>query len=293
MPPFGHVLTAVVTPFTDDGSVDYEAFTRLITWLVANGSDGVVVSGTTGESPTLSIQEDLALYRAAVDAIGDRAFVIAGTGANNTAHSISMTKSAVQAGVDGVMTVTPYYNRPSQDGLLQHFSAIADAAEVPVMLYNIPSRSARLIEIDTLVALSEHDNIVAVKDAVESIAHTTNAHAQFGDAMAIYSGSDNHTLPMLAVGAVGVVSVASHLVGNHIKAMVEAFHGGDAAEALRLHELLLPTFQLCFSEPSPGPVKGALNALWGNVGGTRLPMTPASKTSVDALVEAVTAVGTL
>lgn len=290
MAPFGSVLTAVVTPFADDGSVDFEAFTRLITWLVDHGSDGVVVSGTTGESPTLSGDEDLALYRAAVDALGGRATVIAGTGANDTSHSIEMTMAAAEIGVDAVMTVTPYYNRPSQGGLIEHFSAIADASPVPVMLYNIPARSGRLIEIPTLVRLSEHERIVAVKDAVEDIGHTTRAHALLPEEFAIYSGADLYTLPMLSVGAVGVVSVASHLVGPLVAEMVAAFNEGDAPRALSIHERLSPVFDLCFAEPSPGPVKGALNAIWGHVGGLRLPMTPASQAAVDALVAAVGAV---
>lgn len=289
MPPFGHVLTAVVTPFKDDGNVDFEAFTRLVKWLVANGSDGVVVSGTTGESPTLSADEDTALYGAAVEAVGGKAHVIAGTGANNTVHSVEMTRRAVDVGVDGVMLVTPYYNRPSQGGLLEHFTTVADASAVPVMLYNIPARSGRLIEVPTLVELAAHERIVAVKDAVENVGHTTHAHALLPADFAIYSGADLYTLPMMAVGAIGVVSVASHLVGPQIARMVKAFLDGDAAEALRLHELLTPVFDLCFAEPSPGPVKGALNALWGNVGGLRLPMTPASHATVEALVEAVTA----
>ncbi len=293
MAPFGHLLTAVVTPFADDGNVDFEAFTRLVTWLVTHGSDGVVVSGTTGESPTLNPAEDLALYEAAVEAVGSKAFVVAGTGANDTRHSIDMTRKAVEVGVHGVMAVTPYYNRPSQEGLVEHFTAIADASEVPVMLYNIPARSGRLIEVPTLVELAGHDRIVAVKDAVEDVGHTTRAHAALPEGFAIYSGADLYTLPMMAVGAVGVVSVASHLVGPRIAEMVAAWHAGNAKEALRLHEGLSPVFDLCFAEPSPGPVKGALNALWGNVGGLRLPMTPASQGLVDALVEVVAATDAL
>lgn len=288
---FGHVLTAVVTPFREDGNVDFDAFSRLVTWLVANGSDGVVVSGTTGESPTLTDSEDIALYKAAVDAVGGKAAVVAGTGANNTHHSVEMTERAVEVGVDGVMAVTPYYNRPSQGGLIEHFTAIADASTLPVMLYNIPARSGRLIEIPTLVELADHERIVAVKDAVEDVGHTTRSHALLPDDFTIYSGADIYTLPMMAVGAVGVVSVASHLVGPQIARMVAAWHAGDPTEALRLHELLSPVFDLCFAEPSPGPVKGALNAMWGRVGGLRLPMTPASTTLVESLVEAVAKVG--
>lgn len=291
MIPFGHVLTAVVTPFRDDGEVDFEAFTRLVKWLVANGSDGVVVSGTTGESPTLTKSEDVALYQAAVDAVGGRAYVIAGTGANDTRHSVEMTERAIAVGVDGVMAVTPYYNRPSQGGLIEHFTAIADVSSVPVMLYNIPARSGRLIEIPTLVELAGHERIVAVKDAVEDVGHTTRSHARLPGDFSIYSGADLYTLPMLAVGAVGVVSVASHLVGPQVARMVTAWHAGDHSEALRLHELLSPVFDLCFAEPSPGPVKGALNAMWGSVGGLRLPMTPASASLVESLVAAVSKAG--
>ncbi len=290
MPPFGQLLTAVVTPFAADGNVDFEAFTRLVTWLVANGSDGVVVSGTTGESPTLTQSEDLALYSAAVEAVGGKAFVVAGTGANDTRHSVDMTRRAIDVGVDGIMAVTPYYNRPSQGGLIEHFTAIADASTVPVMLYNIPARSGRLIEVETLVELAGHPRIVAVKDAVENVGFTTRSHALLPDDFSIYSGADLYTLPMMAVGAIGVVSVASHLVGRRIAEMIEAWSSGDAGTALSIHELLMPVFELCFAEPSPGPVKGALNALWGNVGGLRLPMTPASQPIVDALVAAVVAV---
>lgn len=293
MVPFGHVMTAMVTPFTADGAVDYERFARLARHLVANGSDGLVIAGTTGESPTLSDEEKLALWKAGVDAVGGRALVVAGTGTYDTAHSVELTRRAVEVGVDGVMAVTPYYSRPDQTGLLRHFTAIADASEVPVLLYNIPGRSARVIEVDTLAHLAEHDRIVAVKDAVDDVAFTTRTRVKVGDALAIYSGSDIFTLPQLALGAVGVVSVASHVAGPQIAAMVAAHHAGDHHEALRLHDALVPVFDLCFAEPNPQPVKAAVGRLWEDVGEPRLPMVPASDATVIDLVGAVQALPTV
>jgi len=289
MAPFGHVLTAMVTPFTPDGAVDFERFTRLARHLVASGSDGLVVAGTTGEAPTLSDEEKLALFGAAVDAVGGRAVVVAGTGTYDTAHSVDLTRAAADLGVTAVMAVTPYYSRPDQRGLLAHFTAIADATDLPVLVYNIPSRTARLIEVSTLVELSRHPGIVAVKDAVDDVAFTTRTKVAVGDDLAIYSGSDIFTLPQLAVGAVGVVSVASHLVGPRIAAMVEAHHGGDHAAALAIHDDLVGVFDLCFAEPNPQPVKAALGRLWEPVGRPRLPLVEAATATVDALVSAVEA----
>ena len=287
MAPFGEVLTAMITPFTDSGEVDYDKVWRLSRYLVDNGSDGLVVTGTTGESPVLSADEKVAIYRAVVEAVGERATIVAGTGTYNTAESVELSKRAADAGVDGVMAVTPYYSKPDQNGLVRHFSEIAEATELPLLLYNIPGRSARLIEVDTLARLSAHPNIVAVKDAVMDLDHTAQARLALPVDFAIYSGQDSLLLPMMTVGAVGIVSVASHLVGKQIKRMVRAFNDGDWTEAQRLNYGLLPTFYACFSEPSPMPVKGALSRLWESVGDPRSPLVPARPETIDAIEIAV------
>jgi 4-hydroxy-tetrahydrodipicolinate synthase len=283
MAPFGEVLTAMITPFDESGKVDYDKIWRLARYLVDNGSDGLVVTGTTGESPVLSADEKVAIYRAVVEAVGERATIVAGTGTYNTAESVELSIRAAEAGVDAVMAVTPYYSKPDQEGLVRHFSMIADATELPLLLYNIPGRSARLIEIGTLARLSSHPNIVAVKDAVMDIDHTAQSRMALPDDFAIYSGQDSYTLSMMVVGASGVVSVASHLVGKQIKRMVRAAHDGDWTEAQRLNFGLLDVFYACFTEPSPMPVKAALGRLWESVGEPRPPLVPASSATVDAI----------
>ncbi|HEX2369513.1 MAG TPA: 4-hydroxy-tetrahydrodipicolinate synthase [Acidimicrobiia bacterium] len=287
MQPFGRVLTAMITPFTDDGAVDHDRAWRLARFLVGNGSDGLVISGTTGESPTLSCDEKVALYRTVVEAVGERAHIVAGTGTYDTAESIHLSERAAAAGVDGIMAVTPYYSKPPQAGLLAHFRAIAEATDLPVILYNIPGRTGRLIEIPTLTALAEHPRIVAVKDAVEDAQFTARTVSEVGEAMAIYSGQDSITLPLMTVGAAGVVSVASHLAGPQVAAMVEAAATGDMAEALRLHLGLLPLFDALFVEPNPMPVKAAMAALWEPVGEPRLPLVPARPETVGLVKEAL------
>jgi len=229
------------------------------------------------------------LFRAVVEAVGKRAAVVAGTGTYDTAESIHLTEQAVAAGVDGVMAVTPYYSRPPQQGLFEHFVAIADASTVPVMLYNIPSRTGRLIEVDTLARLSAHPRIVAVKDAVGDLAFTTRTRLTCPDDFVIYSGDDILTLPIMSVGGVGIVSVASHLAGEPIRAMVDAAASGDWGEARRLHLGLAPLFTALFVEPNPMPVKAALDALWRPVGRPRLPLVPASADTVGAVKEALAA----
>ena len=287
MAPFGEVLTAMITPFTASGEVDYEQVDRLAKFLVANGSDGLVVTGTTGESPTLSDLEKVAVYRAVVAAVGGKATVIAGTGTYNTAESIELSQAAAEAGCDGLMAVTPYYSKPSQEGLVAHFTAIADSTDLPLMMYNIPGRTGRLIEIPTLVELARHPRIVAEKDAVDDVTFSMRSRAALPEDFAIYSGSDAMTLPMMSVGAVGVVSVASHLVGPQIKKMVTAAAAGDLAEARRLHTGLLPVFDGCFLEPNPMPLKGAMNQTWEPMGPPRLPLLPAADDTVSSLVAAV------
>ncbi len=283
--PFGRVLTAMITPFDSSGAVDHGTAWDLARHLVDTKNDGIVVAGTTGESPTLSVDEKIALFRAVVEAVGDRAAVVAGTGTYDTAESLYLTAGAIEAGVDGVMAVTPYYSRPPQQGLFQHFTAIADASSVPVLLYNIPSRTGRRIEVETLARLGEHERIAAVKDAVGDLAFTTETVNVCGDSLAVYSGDDILTLPMLAVGAVGVVSVAAHLAGDQISEMVTAAVNNDWDEARRIHLALAPLCRALFAEPSPMPIKGALNALWQPVGEPRSPLVSASDETVGAIKE--------
>ena len=287
MPPFGEVLTAMITPFTADGAVDYEQVWNLSRYLVDNGSDGIVVAGTTAESPTLSNEEKVALFKAVLDAVGDKAFVVAGTGTYNTAESIALSKRAADLGCHGIMAVTPYYSKPPQEGLFRHFTAIADSTDLPFIVYNIPGRTSRLIEIDTLARLSEHPQIVAVKDAVDSVGFTSRTLDACGDGLAIYSGNDDLTLPIIAAGGVGVVSVASHLAGNQIKRMVTSARHGDLGTATKIHQELMPLFEALFVEPSPMPLKAALNELWGPVGEPRLPLVPASTETLELVKDAV------
>jgi 4-hydroxy-tetrahydrodipicolinate synthase len=288
--PFGHVLTAMITPFDTEGAVDFGRVDELARHLVDTGSDGIVVAGTTGESPTLSDDEKVALFRTVVEAVRGRGTVVAGTGTNDTAHSIDLTRAAADAGCDGVMAVTPYYNRPPQHGLVRHFTAIADASAVPVLLYNIPSRTGTRIGLETLRVLSEHPSIVAVKDAVGDMGFTADTRVATGPEFGIYSGDDILTLPLLAVGGDGVVSVAAHLVGLQISQMVKAFLAGDPAAARSLHLSMTPLFRALFKEPNPIPVKAGMGKWWAPVGDPRLPLPAASEATVAAIDEALAAV---
>ncbi|MDK1038046.1 MAG: 4-hydroxy-tetrahydrodipicolinate synthase [Actinomycetota bacterium] len=285
---FGRVATAIITPFTSEGPIDYAAFWRLVRHLAENGTEAIVVAGTTGESPTLSKPEKVALFAAAVDAAGDRVKVVAGGTNSDTAESIDFAVAAAEVGVDGVMVVTPYYSKPPQHGIVAHMVAIADATDLPVMIYNIPGRTATLIEIDTLVEICEHPNVVAVKDAVDDIEWSRRAIQALPEGIAVYSGSDALTKDLVNVGAVGVVSVASHLAGREIAAMVDAILSGDDAKAEEMHRLLTPLNEALFLEPSPMPLKGALTAYWDSVGEPRLPLMPAKPETVAAVGDALT-----
>jgi 4-hydroxy-tetrahydrodipicolinate synthase len=290
--PFGRVLTAIVTPFAADGSVDYAAFWRLVRHLRDNGSDGIVVTGTTGESPTLSKPEKIALYKAAVDAAKGSMSVVAGAGTYDTRESIELAAAAEAAGASGVMAVTPYYSKPPQRGIAAHMRAIADATDLPLMIYNIPGRTATLIEIDTLVELADHPRIVAVKDAVGDLDWSRRAIRALPEGFAVYSGNDGDTKDMVAAGGVGVVSVIAHLAGREVAAMVDAVVKEDWETANELHDLLVPLTKALFSEPSPMPLKGALTAYWDAVGEPRLPLVPARPETIEAVgaaLEAVTA----
>lgn len=286
MHPFGRVLTAMITPFTSGGAVDHETAYRLARHLVDNGSDGLVVCGTTGESPTLSADEKVALFATVKSAVGERATVVAGTGTYDTAESVELSKRAAEVGADGLLAVTPYYSKPEQRGLVAHFTAIADATDLDVLLYNIPGRTARLIEIPTLAALAEHHRIVAVKDAVMDIDHTSEVCRTI-PGLAVYSGQDSFTLPMMAVGAIGVVSVISHLAGRQVREMVDAALAGEIERARQLHQLLLPLCWACFMESNPGPVRSAMNRWWEPVGPPRLPVLDATDATLTAVETAL------
>src|SRR5919112_2463925 len=238
--PFGRVLTAMVTPFTDDGKLDVEGAQRLAAHLVKRGHDGLVVSGTTGESPTTSDEEQLTVLRAVLEAVGDRASVVAGVGTNDTAHTIEKARAAAAAGAHGLLVVTPYYNKPPQAGLLRHFTAAADATDLPVMLYDIPPRSIVPIEVETLVRLAEHPRIVAVKDAKGNLGDVAWTLARTD--LAYYSGEDMLNFPLLALGAVGVVSVVGHLVGPRLAELIGAVESGDLVKARAVNESLLPVY---------------------------------------------------
>ncbi|QIZ10811.1 4-hydroxy-tetrahydrodipicolinate synthase [Priestia megaterium] len=271
---FGQVLTAMVTPFDQNGEVDFNATRILVDYLIENGTDGIVVAGTTGESPTLTTEEKVALFKLVVDAVNGRVPVIAGTGSNNTRASISLTKLAEETGVDGIMLVAPYYNKPSQEGMYQHFKAIAESTPLPIMLYNIPGRSVVNLSVETLVRLSQIPNIVALKEASGNLDAMADIISQAPSDFTLYSGDDGLALPVLAIGGAGVVSVASHVIGNEIQEMINHFKNGHVQEAASAHRRLLPIMKALFAAPNPAPVKAALNMNGVNVGGLRLPLLP-------------------
>ncbi|OEV03610.1 4-hydroxy-tetrahydrodipicolinate synthase [Streptomyces sp. Amel2xB2] len=272
--PFGRVLTAMVSPFTADGSLDLDGAQRLAVHLVDAGNDGLIVNGTTGESPTTSDVEKSQLVRAVVEAVGDRAHVVAGAGTNDTAHSLELARDAAKAGAHGLLAVTPYYSKPPQEGLFRHFTAIADATELPVMLYDIPGRSGVPINTETIVRLAEHPRIVANKDAKGDLGRASWAIATSG--LAWYSGDDMLNLPLLSVGAVGYVSVVGHLVTPELRAMLEAHLSGDVTKATEIHQKLLPVFTGMFRTQGVITTKAALT-LRGLPGGPlRMPLVELS-----------------
>ncbi|MBA2878638.1 4-hydroxy-tetrahydrodipicolinate synthase [Anoxybacillus ayderensis] len=271
---FGQIATAMVTPFDNKGNIDFAKTTQLVNYLIENGTDSLVVAGTTGESPTLTTEEKLALFRHVVEVVDGRVPVIAGTGSNNTRASIELTKKAEEIGVDAVMIVAPYYNKPNQEGIYQHYKAIAESTSLPVMVYNIPGRAVVNISVETIVRLSQIPNVVAVKDASGNLDAMTEIIAKTRDDFMLYSGDDGLTLPVLAIGGSGVVSVASHIIGNEMKEMIQAFMRGDNKEAAKLHQRLLPIMKALFAAPSPVPVKTALQMKGLDVGSVRLPLVP-------------------
>ncbi len=269
---FGSLITAMVTPFDGDLKVDYNQVAELAVHLSQTGSDGLVLSGTTGESPTLSAEEKINICKTAIKAVQGKVKIIAGTGGNSTRESVELSKQAEKAGVDGIMLVVPYYNKPPQEGLYRHFKTIAEAVSLPVMLYNVPGRTAVNLTAETTLRLAEIENIVAIKEASGNLEQITYICAGAPKGFSVYCGDDALTLPVLSVGGVGVVSIASHLVGLEIKKMIEAYLAGKIKEAAEIHQQLLPLFNGLFVVANPIPVKTALNLTGWKVGEPRLPL---------------------
>jgi 4-hydroxy-tetrahydrodipicolinate synthase len=295
---FGEVITAMVTPFGDDGALDVGGARALAARLVEHGSDGLVVCGTTGEAPTLSHDEKIRLVEAVVDEVGGSANVVVGTGTYDTAATVALTREVSRMGVDGCLVVTPYYSKPPQNGLLAHFRMVADASGVPVVVYDIPGRTGRRIERPTMVELAAHGNIVGVKDAVGDAGETARLRSDLDRAghhdFEIYSGDDPLLLPHLAAGAVGVISVCSHIAGPHLKQLFAAWNDGKVDEAQRVFTELLPLMTLIMTvTASPIPIRAALEMVGVRVGSPRLPLVPATEDEAAAIRSALERAGML
>jgi 4-hydroxy-tetrahydrodipicolinate synthase len=288
-PPFGRLLTAMVTPFKDDLSIDWAGVEKLAAHLVSTGHDGIVVNGTTGEAPTTSDDEKIEIIKVVRNAVSGRAKVIAGAGNNETTHSVEQAEMAAKAGGDGLLVVTPYYNKPPQAGIEAHFRAMADATDVPVMLYDIPGRTGMQIEPDTIVKLAAHPNIVALKDAKGDVASTSWVIKRCG--IPVYSGDDILNLPLLSVGAVGFVSVCGHTVGADLRTMLDAWFSGNSEEALEIHQKLLPVYTGTFRTQGAILTKAALSMMGLPGGKVRLPLVDATESQVSQLREDLRAGG--
>ena len=288
-PPFGRLLTAMVTPFKDDLSIDWAGVEKLAAHLVSTGHDGIVVNGTTGEAPTTSDDEKIEIIKVVRNAVSGRAKVIAGAGNNETTHSVEQAEMAAKAGADGLLVVTPYYNKPPQAGIEAHFRAMADATDVPVMLYDIPGRTGMQIEPDTIVKLAAHPNIVALKDAKGDVASTSWVIKRCG--IPVYSGDDILNLPLLSVGAVGFGSVCGHTVGADLRAMLDAWFSGNGEKALEIHQKLLPVYTGTFRTQGAILTKAALSMMGLPGGKVRLPLVDATESQVSQLREDLRAGG--
>ncbi|MCG3419040.1 4-hydroxy-tetrahydrodipicolinate synthase [Oceanobacillus jordanicus] len=284
---FGRVLTAMVTPFDHTGEIDYDQTDILIEYLLENGTDGLVIAGTTGESPTLSVDEKVNLFKHVVKVVKKRVPVIAGTGSNSTAASIQLSKEAEKCGVDAVMLVAPYYNKPNQRGMYEHFKTIANATTLPVMLYNIPGRSVVKLTADTIIELSKIPNIVSVKESTGDLDQAAEIIENTSDDFSLYSGDDSMTLPMLSIGADGIISVSSHIVGNEMQEMVNLYLNGDVKQAAAKHRKLVPVMSALFTSPSPTPVKAALQMKGIETGSVRLPLLPLTDEERNLLKEKI------
>jgi 4-hydroxy-tetrahydrodipicolinate synthase len=290
---FGDLITAMVTPFDDDGNVDFDEAQKLAAWLMDHGSDGLVVAGSTGEASTLTDAEQRDLWKAVKEAVGGRGKVIGGTGSNDTAHAIFLTKAAEEDGLDAALVVTPYYNKPPQAGLLAHFRAVAGSTSLPVIVYDIPARSVTKIEHATLIELAQIENVVAVKDAVGNVQGAARLVADAPEGFQVYSGNDADTLPWLSVGAVGVIAVASHVAGPQMAEMIRLFTSGDPEGARKIHLDLMPVFDAMSLTTNPIPVKAALELMGHPVGGPRLPLVPADDAQRARLKDVLTSAGVL
>lgn len=279
---FGRILTAMVTPMNEALEIDYEEAVRLAKYLVSHGSDGVVVCGTTGESPTVTADEKVELFRVVKEALG-KTPVIAGIGSYSTDATIALARKAAATGVDGFLVVVPYYNKPSQEGLFQHFKAIAEATPIPLILYNVPSRTSANLMPATVKRLAEIPNIVALKEAAGSVDQVSELKRMLPPEFVIYSGDDSMTLPMLALGCDGVISVAAHVIGDEMKEMVDAWFAGDSARATKLHLELFPMFKGIFITTNPVPIKALVEMIGIKAGGVRLPLVTATPEEVKFL----------
>lgn len=273
---FGSLITAMVTPFNQAEQIDELALSRLIDHLIRTGTTAILACGTTGESPTLTHDEKLQLFEATLRAVDGRVPVLVGTGSNVTKQSIELSREAAALGVDGLLLVAPYYNKPSQEGLYAHFASIADAIDLPVMIYNVPGRTSVNIETDTILRLAQIPNVFAVKEASGIFTQIAHIAAEKPDDFLLYSGDDKFTLPMLSLGAAGVVSVASHVVGSEMRQMMDLFWHGETEEAAIWSARLLPMFEGLFATSSPAPVKAALSLIGQPVGSVRQPLLPVS-----------------
>jgi 4-hydroxy-tetrahydrodipicolinate synthase len=280
-PPFGRLITAMVTPFNKTGEIDWAGVEKIAEHLVATGHDGIAVNGTTGEAPTTSDDEKDQIIKAVRKVVGEKVKIVAGAGNNETSHSVEQAKRAAKAGADGLLVVTPYYNKPPQAGIAAHFTAMADATDLPVMMYDIPGRTGIEIESDTIVKLAEHKNIAALKDAKGNPAATSWVIKRSG--IPVYSGDDILNLPLLSVGAVGFVSVCGHTVGADLKMMLNAWFAGDANKALEIHQKLLPVFTGTFRTQGAILTKAALNLMGLPGGFTRLPLVDATNAQIAQL----------
>jgi len=283
MPDFGRVLTAMVTPFDHSLQVDYQQAGVLARHLVENGSDGLVVAGSTGEAATLSYDEKIKLFETILDAVGDKATVIAGTGSYDTATSIRLTKEAEKVGVHGAMIVGPYYNKPPQEGLYQHFRAISEETSLPLIIYNVPGRTASNMLPKTILRLTELKNMVAVKEASGSLDQASEIIRNAPKGFVVYSGDDSLTLPILAVGGHGVISVAGHLVAKELQEMIAAYFDGDTSKARDIHLRLMPLFKSLFITTNPIPIKEAMNICGFKAGGLRLPLVQATDSELASI----------